>query len=538
MLKTLRYIVIASLLLPAASCKKFLDVNNNPNTASATQAALVFSGAQGNSHRIQVGTNAHVVSGTFVGYYAHSTSFTGGGNEKQYNFTNADFNTFDPVYDNLQDYQYVKDNATKEGVSFLVVPSDIMQVYMYQLVVDLYGNVPYTEALKAAAGISPKYDNDKNIYEDLVKRLDASIATLKITTFPTSDIRLQDVMFQGNRDKWIRFANSLKLRILMRQSFMPGRDAYITTNINSTLAEGYNLENVLIQPGYQPVSGKLNPFYSNFGFNEVGNIQTNFSYRRMNNVILNFLKNTQDTLRLNWLAYPTTANSGTGAFIRPTAPYATPFSSFVGINLGGTGTTAATSAIGPFQIVQGEGNRAGMVMTLAEVLLLQAEASLRYNIAFPGGATPKALYEAGVLAHFRLVAAPGTVAGTTAADPFAQRYLARALNIPGVVIQGVMATSFNISYDANTTFDQRLRAILVQNWVAYTHINGLAAWSEYRKSSPSPTPSVPYSVRTTAGTTNPEPVRFLYPQSESNANANNVPQNISTFTSRIFWDVN
>jgi hypothetical protein len=70
------------------------------------------------------------------------------------------------------------------------------------------------------------------------------------------------------------------------------------------------------------------------------------------------------------------------------------------------------------------------------------------------------------------------------------------------------------------------------------HISGLEAWSEYRKSSGSTSVGVPILVRTLASTTNPEPVRFLYPQAELDVNTNNVPKNISRFTSKIFWDVN
>jgi hypothetical protein len=524
-MKTYIKITFAGMLLIfMGGCKKFLDVNANPNNAISTKSQFVFTGALSTTYRQQVGGNLMITTGTWSGMYAHSTSFTGGGNEKQYAITNQDFNQFDALFDNLSDYQYVINNADADGVPFWKDPANIMQCYAYHMLVDVYGSVPYSEAFKGVANIAPKYDNDKDIYEDLVKRLDAAMTSIKAATWPTAaDVINQDVLFQGNKDKWVRFANTIKLRILMRQAFISGRDAYITTNINNTLANGYIAENVLLSPGYQNIAGKLNPFYNNYGYNEINTVIQAHNYRKTNAVIINFLKNTADTFRLQSLAWPV---GGT-----VTAPSAT-FSSYVGIPLGaGSGfSTATTSAIGPFQIQQGQGTRPGMVMALAEMYLLQAEAALRYGITF--GSTPKALYEAGVTAHFRLCAAPSTAAGSTVGDPFAARYLSRSVVIPGYAA-GI--NPFNPNWDAST---DKLRTILVQRWVSYDHINGEAAWSDYRASNGSASSSVPYAVRTTAITSNPEPVRFLYPLTEDNVNGANIPKNTSVFTSKIFWDVN
>jgi hypothetical protein len=524
MKKYIKISFVGMLIILAGGCKKFLDVNTNPNNATSTKSQFVFTGALGNTYRTQAGTNVMIVPGTWTGFYAHSTSFTGGGNEKQYAMTNTDFNAFDGLFDNIADYQYVRDNADKDGVGYWKDPANIMQVYVYQMLVDLYGNVPYTQAFKGASNIAPKYDKDQDIYEDLVKRLDAAMTAINAATWPTAtDLLAQDVFFQGNKNKWVRFANTLKLRILMRQSFMTGRDGYITTNINSTSANGYLQENVLISPGYQNVAGKLNPFYVNYGYNEINAVQSGHSYRKTNAVLVNFLKNTLDTFRLQSLVWPIGST-----VVAPAAA----FTSYVGIPLGaGTGfATASSSAIGPFQIQQGQGTRPGIVMTLAEAFFLQAEAAQRYGITF--GSTPKALYESGVLAHFRLCAAPNLVAGSTAGDPFAQRYLSRS-----VVINGYTASinSFNPNWDLAT---DKLRTILVEKWLAYTHVSGLAAWADYRESNGSPSVSVPYNVRTTTVTSNPEPVRYFYPQTEENSNGTNTPKGISVFTSRIFWDVN
>lgn len=535
-MKKLSIAFSAAAVLALGGCKKFIDINNNPNNATTTRADYVFSGALGTSYRNQVSNNLMITPGTWVGYYAHSTSFTGGGNEKTYDFTLADFNAFDALFDNLQDYEYVKQNADRDVVSLWKNPADVMQCYVYQMLVDLYGNVPYKQALKGTQYVTPTYDDAKAIYEDLVVRLDTAMARMSRETWPTTtDITRQDVYFQGNRTNWIRFANTVKLRILMRQSFMPGRDAYIANNINSTLSNGYITANVLVQPGYQNISGKLNPFFANYGYNELNNVTSNYQYRKMNAVIINWLKTgvtttstppstapaptaNADTFRLQALAYPAGTTPSTS---NPD------LSTYLGIPLGvGSGyPTAGASPIGPFQIVSGQGTRPGMMVLLAEAYFLQAEAAQRYGIAFSGG-TAQQLYEAGILSHFRTCASAianlsPTGTASNAGDAFALRYIARDVN--------------NQGWAAST---DKIKAILVQKWVSLCHINGLEAWSDYRKSTVSPQSSVPISPKTTASTANPEPVRYLYPQAEVDANTNNVPKNTSRFASKIFWDVN
>src|SRR6185503_13356357 len=114
-------------LLILGSCKKFVDINTNPNAATSSQAAFVFSGALGTTYRNQVGTAQHIVPSTWTGMNAHSTSFTGGGAEKTYAITNSDFNGFDAPFDNIQDYQYIKDHADGDGTPWLKGPAEVMQ---------------------------------------------------------------------------------------------------------------------------------------------------------------------------------------------------------------------------------------------------------------------------------------------------------------------------------------------------------------------------------------------------------------------------
>lgn len=526
-LKLFAYTLVVTAVL--SSCKKFVDVNNDPNNNQSTSANFVITGALGTTYRNQVSTFLHIVPGTWTGIYGHSTSFTGGGNDKTYEFTSADYNVFQPLFTNLKDYDYVIKNADKDGVGYWKDPANVMECYVFQQLVDVYGDVPYEAAFQGVNGITPKYTNQKVIYEDLVVRLDSAMDRMQRATWPTSaDFTVQDIMFGLNKTRWIQFANTLKLRILMRQSFMPGRDAYIQAKAMTRLSNGFISQNVLVQPGYQNISGKLNPFYANFGYNEINNVAGNYQYRKMNAVIINWLKNSggdADTFRLQNLAYPRGSTFATAAAAATSITSGTAnVSSYTGVPLGiGSGySTAGASPIGPFQINIGFGTRPGMLMLLAESDFLQAEYTERYGVAF-GGATSQDLYEKGIRDHFRTVASPSTpgVAANAVADGFSFRYFNRPVD--------------NVNYSASS---DKIKAILLQKWISLTHINGAEQWAEYRKASGTPSVGVPSTVKTFAQTSNPEPSRFLYPQGEFDNNANNVPQNINRFTSKIFWDVN
>ena len=252
----------------------------------------------------------------------------------------------------------------------------------------------------------------------------------------------------------------------------------------------------------------------------------------MGGAILNWLKRSETTNAIAPAAAPApTANADTFrlqslAWPRGTTPSAVSadLSLYTGIPLGqGSGyATGSSSPIGPFQVQVGFGTRPGMLMLLAEALFLQAEAAQRYGIVMPGGATAQLCYEAGILSHFRTCAAPSTAGNVSnTGDAFALRYIARPID--------------NIGWASST---DKIRAILIQKWVSLCNINGLEAWSEYRKSSGSASEGVPIKVRTRATTTNPEPARYLYPQREYDSNGANTPKNIDRFTSKIFWDVN
>lgn len=86
---------------------------------------------------------------------------------------------------------------------------DVMEVYTWSVLVNTFGDIPYTEALDPT-NFFPKYDDAKTVYYDLLTRLDADIAALNTSA---ESFGSADLIYGGDVAKWIKFANSLKLRM-------------------------------------------------------------------------------------------------------------------------------------------------------------------------------------------------------------------------------------------------------------------------------------------------------------------------------------
>lgn len=104
--------------------------------------------------------------------------------------------------------KFLAEGARKNQVAI----ADILQVYTYSVLVNTFGDIPYTEALDYD-NLFPKYDKASDIYNDLFTRLDADIAAL--STADGGYDATQDLVYKGSVQKWLRFANTLKIRMAM-----------------------------------------------------------------------------------------------------------------------------------------------------------------------------------------------------------------------------------------------------------------------------------------------------------------------------------
>jgi hypothetical protein len=500
------YIFLTLFALFVSSCKEsFLDINTNPNALPTASPNFVFAGAVNQSAANMVSPNelGSYWSGQWTqsnGYILLTTTFL-------YNFTNGDFNYWDGYYDNLNDYQYVINNADANSQKFLKGPAKVMKALLCQQLVDMYGNIPYSDALKGSASLAPAFDDQKAVYEGLITSLDEALVDIKANAF-ASAFTSSDLIFKGNTAKWAKFANSVKLRILMRQARISGRDAYIKTELNKIVAEGSGfITGEDVGSGgtgfYTASAGKLNPMYERWGYSATNAKLALNNFPRVTDFLVKSLIASNDTFRLKRICYAPGGEDPAkpGVSLKPEIA-----STYVGVPFGNSGgfLPAICSSIGASILTKGAFDKPLIMMTAAEVQLGLAEAKERYGAGVNLAGTAKSYFDAGMSESFRVFGA------------------------------GANSTKFtginNYDYDVSTN---KLQAIATQKWLALCNYNGLEAWSEYRRTG---FPVTPQAVQITD---TKRPVRIFYPNTESGSNAENVAKQgtIDVFATRLFWDV-
>lgn len=487
------------------SCDNYLDVNDSPNdpNASLITPNLSISAAQTGSYSVLVRRMNELGNVFMNNWGANVNSFTGGYAE-EFGITMSN-NFYEDVWNSLyrNTYEYTNIiNHPSTNYDHHKAIAKIMKSFYFQYLVDLYGDVPYFEAHQGANNVNPAYDDDQAIYRDLIVQLDSAIDMIDNAPATTVAVGSEDVMLGGDMDAWVKFANTLKLRILLRQSSKGAADGATTTDaatltyLNAQFAaldNNFVDRNITINPGYSNAKdAQQNPWMNLMvNLNETTvTYRTAYNFRRASSYIAGQLNNNPvDPRRGRLFGLVGTAVVGVtqGDASQPTgtAP----------LNL---------STLGPGVVIRS--SQDGYVMLLAESLFLQAEAAQRGFI--PGGAAAaQAYFDAGVTASLSHL---GATAGTYVAD--------------------VNAVSGK-GYTASTN---KIQAIMYQKSIALCNTNGVEAWIEYTRT------GFINNIPMPMGSTSPtgkKPLRLMYPTSELASNSANVPaQSVAdVFNIGPFW---
>jgi hypothetical protein len=510
------FIIVLFAAFALQSCKKdFLNLETNPNTPSVATPQFLLSGAEKTTADIMNGAIGNYFStyGVWMGYISPSGNYVPNTVLVSYGFGTDDYQVFTPLYQNLTNYDALEKlaNADPSLANFQAI-AKVMKAYGFQALVDNYNNVPYTEAFQGAKNITPKYDKGEAIYDDLLKQLDAAINLINKNASATNP-GAADVIFNGNMISWKKFANTLKLRIILRQSNLTAKQAALKTALLTTSSEGYLDETLraTVNPGFSSSDangGQQSSFYKGYGFDQNGNAQFGNVYYRANNYGVTKLMNTNDP-RLGYL-YATI----------PTGTYT---GKIRGNDFGDLQSlqNANTSAIGPGLLKSA--TQDAILFSSAEALFLQSEAVTRGFLT--GDA--KDLYQKGITISFVNLAlnAPAPVKPT---DPLLPYSSANATSLAMTYYNQPIA---NVSWDSSPN---KIEAIINQKWIALNGYSNLESYNEYRRTG-FPL-DVPRSVASGAlGTTLPS--RIAYPTSEYQQNATVVKAEgtIDRFTSKLFW---
>lgn len=501
------------------SCKKDLDINANPNTATEASVNTVLPTALVSTAANVVTYNNSVSGAQVAGYYANGGGVSGWQAIISYNYQSSDGQAlWTNTYNTLTDVKYVIDKSAGDAsLKEFNAAAKVLKAYNFQLLVDVYNDIPYTEANQGTTILQPKYDKGTDIYKSITDLCDEAITVFKGVTAASPAFATADPLFKGAPARWAAFAQTLKLKLITR-----GGTKVAFSNKTFDASVGFLTDDAIVQPGYAKLDGKQNPMWNSWAYNFAGTAVSAGSQYAVTPWIASFYNGTKvsDPARqavtykslaattLNQLGYQN-ADAGRGQ---------SPNSWFIGTN------STTYSRIGIFK-----GPDMGQpIMLAAESYFLQAEGNVT-GLLTTG--TAAANFRSGIISSFAYLYKDNTGANSTGKNATADADTYIAANPLSPVV------NFNLA----TTNETKIQAIITQKYIAFNQLFGHEAWNEFRRTgypaivagSNNRTETFA-SLVSEATAANKLPTRILYPLTEFQFNPGNVPS-VDKYTSKIFW---
>ena len=293
--------VVFSLTL--SSCKDFLDINRNPNYLTEASCATLLPSACV-STVAQLGYNGELLGIMFNQYCTQGNSTNQYNTAVTYALTTSSYTGFwtNAYGATLPDLKLMVAQAEEKGEWNYWLIGKVLQAYNWHILADIYEDIPFNEALNPDEYPYPNYDNGKTVvYPAIINMLDEAIAKESAASakgLPIIDNK--DFFFKGDISKWVAFAKSLKLKVLMRDF-----DANKTA-IQSLLNAGGLLETDCAVTCWEDATNKGNPLYE---YN-IRQLNTTENIRGCHTFIEYMIAN--DDIRLENIYEPTYASTVSG----------------------------------------------------------------------------------------------------------------------------------------------------------------------------------------------------------------------------------
>ncbi len=497
-------ILILSLcfLFVFAGCRKQLDINHNPSVATVDQASpsLLFPAAV-LATTAKVGGDLAIVGAIWSQLATQAALAQQYTDIDSYTMTNTDGfvsggnSSWTVLYTNgLKNYQSLLQKAKASGDWNFYLMGTVMKAYTWEVLVDLYDEVPYTQALQGSADLQPKFDSGLVVYQSLIAEIDTALSK-DFTASSNTPPGTTDLVFGGSIGSWKQFANTLKLKMYLRMinAHPDLAQAGITTLYGNSPAF---LTSDAAVTNFTNAAGLDNPMWEQ----NIRSLNTTANLRA-STTFVSWLVANSDSRILSLF------DSSGGPQFPSTSPSPT------SVNQG----DYRNSSNPAYQIapIFGESPTDPVeFISVAESYFLQAEADLRYF----GAGNAEALYNKGVLAAFAYYFLDGS------------SYIA-----PG----GAYA------FPAAGSMEQKIQAIITQKWASCAYgCHGIESFFEKNRTG-YPLTSAVYS---TSGSYIPGqwvvsmnsvlapgqlPKRFVYPYDERSKNPNTPPE--LAITVPVWW---
>lgn len=479
--KVLAFVLV--ILFTGVSCDNgFEDLALNPNAPNDVPARLVLSGAQVDLSYVtsyQMGIN-------YIGLWVQHHGSGAYPDEDQYSPRLNDINVYwNNIYDNsMRDFKQILNATEVTGVANEQAVGMIMASYGFMTLTDVWGDIPYTDALNGSDGVlTPEFDTQQTVYAGIIDDLDAAADLIDLTSDKGfgSD---SDLIYGGNMDSWLRFANSLRLRAYLHMSKVDPTAAEngVVAMLGQPLISS-QAQNAAVH--YNTASGSKNPVHSR-------------------------LEGRENDFRIS--ASVASRMIGVGTATAPQDPRLAVYAElndageYVGIPNGINAltdvglTNASSSKIGALYAAA---DAPAYFMTYAEVEFIRAEAAARGWIADD----PAAAYENAIRVSME------------------QNGITDAATI------STFLASANVAYNPATGLEQ----IATQKWIAL-YGQSIEAWTEWRRTG---FPDIPVALNDKNQGVIPR--RLMYGSVEATTNATNVTaaaerQGGAELSNRVWWD--
>ncbi|WP_077921058.1 SusD/RagB family nutrient-binding outer membrane lipoprotein [Spirosoma sp. 209] len=526
---TIRTAFLLSLLFIGGSCKEFVDINTDPNNPTTPVLELLLPATQlsmaGSLRDVNQGTSILVQH-----LYTSTTSrnFQDGTDYQQ---------SWNSLYTQmLNDVDIIIREGTRLQRWDYVAIAKLEKAYVYSMMVDLWGDIPYSDASQGLTVSDPTFESGAAIYDKLFVLIDEALADANKGAFaiqPTT----ADIIYKGDKNAWIRMANSLKLklfnqiRLVQPEKAKAGINALLTANAPLITT---NAQDFSFRFGTTETPANRHPWHR-------AEYQASKSYYMSQNFIER-LFNTDDP-RIRYYFFRQTSNytvgftpTGNGYFGRYTgdataSPNDNALKATFGVYPAGglydnspiNNLTAAqtfitnTGATGAPKVVTNlDGSGAGVFpfITNAMVKFILAEAAL--TMGTTGDA--RQLFQDGITAHLNSVNTISTTGGNSAPT------------LPAATVTAFVANRSS-QYDAADAAG-KLNAVMTQKYIAL-YGNGMESYNDYRRTG---LPVLPAPI----APLNTFPLRLTYSVTElaTNVNVSGKADQLQTAqqTTPVFWD--
>lgn len=363
-----------------------------------------------------------------------------------------------------------------EGDYKLAGVATVLEMFGYALLTDVFGDIPMSQALLAVEGnFTPSYDKQVDIYNDMLMKLDEAIVYLGGEGDITAT---SDLLYGGDVTKWLKFANSLKVRILMRASDKNSEIPNFNSQLEAAAKGAFTSIEDEAKLIYTENPPNANPIFESIVFD-------NRTETRMGKAFVDLLAGLNDE-RITVMAEPNDAGEYVG---KPPVKEDT--------NLY---NKATISGIGAKYL---EATAPAYFISYSELCFLLAEAAERGFIA-GGSATAETYYNNGITASFTENGIPSA----------ATAYMEQA----------------SVAYGAGG----RINKIHTQKYIALFS-QGIESWVEQRRT------GIPVLTPAVGGAITEIPSRYFYPASEQSLNGTNYLQAVDQqgadeMTTKMWWN--